>query len=256
MFKQLFAPRADERSLATLPRWLWTALALALAAQIIIHRVTPLTRAPAGFESLGAPPPLAVLHAVSLGDHAALSRLITLYLQSFDFDAGRISRYQDLNYAHLEAWLGLALQLDPRDPAPLLLAAKLYADLPAPPATATAAERAAAQAKPRAMLAFVAREFMRDPNARWPWLAHAATLAKHRLGDLPLARQYARLIRENVTDPTVPSWARDMEIFILEDMSEIEQARVMLGGLVASGRITDPQEVARLAARLRQMERR
>ena len=41
------------------------------------------------------------------------------------------------------------------------------------------------------MLEFVYREFLLDPNRRWPWLAHATVLAKHRLHDLPLALRYA-----------------------------------------------------------------
>jgi hypothetical protein len=105
------------------------------------------------------------------------------------------------------------------------------------------------------MLEFVHEQFLLDPNRRWPWLAHAALLAKHRLHDLPLARRYAAAIDRNVS-AEVPLWARQMEIFILEDMNELEAARIMLGGLLASGKITDPAEAAFLKQRLEALETR
>jgi hypothetical protein len=106
------------------------------------------------------------------------------------------------------------------------------------------------------MLEFVHEQFLLDPNRRWPWLAHAALLAKHRLHDLPLARRYAAAIDRHTTSPDVPLWARQMEIFILEDMNELEAARIMLGGLLASGKITDPAEIAFLKQRLEALGQR
>ena len=47
-----------------------------------------------------------------------------------------------------------------------------------------------------------------------------------------------------------------MEIFILEDMNELEAAKIMLGGLLASGRITDPAEAKFLKERLEALEAR
>jgi hypothetical protein len=102
----------------------------------------------------------------------------------------------------------------------------------------------------------VYREFLRDPNRRWPWLAHAALLAKHRLGDLALARRYAAAIDRHTTDPTVPLWARQMEIFILEDMNELEAAKIMIGGQLLSGKINDPAELRFLKERLDELEQR
>jgi hypothetical protein len=103
---------------------------------------------------------------------------------------------------------------------------------------------------------FVYQAFLRDPNRRWPWLAHAALLAKHRLHDLPLARRYAAAIDRNTTDPSVPLWARQMEIFILEDMNELEAAKIMIGGLLLSGKINDPAELRFLKERLDELEAR
>ena len=126
---------------------------------------------------------------------------------------------------------------------PLFAAARVYAEHPDP-------------ARSRLMLEFIYEQFLLDPNRRWPWLAHAALLAKHRLKDLPLARRYAAAIDRHTTAADVPLWARQMEIFILEDMNELEAARIMLGGLLASGRITDPAELRFLKQRLQELESR
>ena len=81
-------------------------------------------------------------------------------------------------------------------------------------------------------------------------------IAKHRLGDLPLALRYARAIDRQARDPRAPLWAKQMEVFILEDMNELEAARIMLGGLLATGRIRDPVERRFLQQRLEELEQR
>jgi hypothetical protein len=47
-----------------------------------------------------------------------------------------------------------------------------------------------------------------------------------------------------------------MEVFILEDMNELQAAKVMLGGLLATGRIRDVEERRFLQGRLEEIERR
>jgi hypothetical protein len=206
--------------------------AAALAAQIAWHAAS----GPAGAaaEALPPAPGASALRLASFGETQAASRLSMLYLQAFDL--------QTLDYARLTAWLRALLELDPRGQYPLFTAARVYAEVPD-------------AARSRLMLEFVHEQFLLDPNRRWPWLAHAALLAKHRLHDLPLARRYAAAIDRNVS-AEVPLWARQMEIFILEDMNELEAARIMLGGLLASGKITDPAEAAFLKQRLEALETR
>ena len=123
------------------------------------------------------------------------------------------------------------------------LACRLYAEVPV-------------QAKQRSMLEFIYRQFLLDPNRRWPWLAHATAIAKHRLHDLPLALRYAQAIQRDAVGEGVPLWAKQMEIFILEDLNELETARVIVGGYLAGGTITDPAELRFLDERLKQLEAR
>ena len=166
-----------------------------------------------------------------------------LYLQSIDFSAGQAVPYRNLDYRRLVGWLRAILELDPRSEYPLFSAARVYAEVPDP-------ERA------RIALEFIYEAFLNDPNRRWSWLAHAALLAKHRLNDLPLARRYAAAIDRLTTARDVPLWAKQMEIFILEDMNELEAAKIIIGGLLASGTIHDPAELRFLSRRLEELEAR
>ena len=231
----------DERPLAAVPRALWVLLAAALAAQLAWQH-PGLRRAP-GAADLPPPPSVQALRLAAFGEPEALARIAMLYLQSFDLGAGNALPYQKLDYQRLVAWLRNILALDPRSDYPLFSAARIYAETPDP-------------ARSRIVLEFVYQEFFRDPNHRWPWLAHAALVAKHRLGDLPLARRYAAAIDRFTTAPDVPLWAKQMEVFILEDMNELEAARIMLGGLLESGAIRDPAQARFLAQRLKELEGR
>ena len=56
--------------------------------------------------------------------------------------------------------------------------------------------------------------------------------------------------------PDVPLWAKQMEVFILEDMNELDAARIMLGGLLESGAIHDADEERFLRQKLKELERR
>jgi hypothetical protein len=47
-----------------------------------------------------------------------------------------------------------------------------------------------------------------------------------------------------------------MEIFILEDMNELETARLIIGGYIQSGSVKDPAELRFLEERLKQLEAR
>jgi len=217
----------------TAPLWIWALLAASLAAQMTWHAALGPPRITT--ETLPPAPRAPVLRLASFGEAEAASRLTMLYLQAFDL--------RTLDYVRLAGWLRALLALDPRGQYPLFAAARIYAEHPDP-------------ARSRLMLELVYEQFLLDPNRRWPWLAHGALLAKHRLKDLALARRYAAAIDRHTTAAEVPLWARQMEVFILEDMNELEAARILLGGLLASGRITDPAEAALLKQRLEELETR
>jgi len=230
---------ASARPLSATPLWVILLLLAGLAGQIGWQglRGAPQVKT---VDLPPAPSPL-LLRAVSLGESELAARVAMLYLQAYDLRGDNALPYQRLDYARLVGWLRAIVETDPRSGYALFSAARIYSENTDP-------------AKCRAVLEFLHEAFERDPDRRWPWLAHAALVAKHRLGDLPLALRYARAIDRKVRNPHAPLWAKQMEIFILEDMNEIEAAKVMLGGLIASGRILDTSEMRLLHRRLETLE--
>lgn len=219
------------RPVSAVPRWVLVFLGLSIAAQVAweANRDTGEAAAP----ELPPAPGGQALRLASFGEPEALARLAMVHLQS----------YRTPDYGRLVEWLEAILELDPRSQYPLFSAARVYAETADP-------------ARSRRALEFVYRQFLRDPNRRWPALAHAALLAKHRLKDLPLARRYAQALQRHATASDVPPWARQMEIFILEDLNELEAARILIGSLLQSGTLHDPAELRFLKQRLEELEHR
>jgi hypothetical protein len=230
-----------ERSVSQVPRWVLALLAGALLLQLAVGVGRPPARVQAA--DLGVPPSVELLRLASLGEPAALGKLLMLYVQAFDYQAGTRVPYRDLDYDRLEGWLARSLALDPGGQYPLMSASRLYAEVPDP-------------AKQRKMLDFVYRAYLDDPDRRWPWLAHATVIAKHELKDLPLARQYAKALQTHTKTSGAPLWVRQMEPFILEDMDELEAAKVLIGGLIASGQVKDERDLRLLERRLKLLEER
>jgi hypothetical protein len=218
---------------SAVPRSATAILALALVAQISWQASEPQPSARAA--TLGKPADVSWLCVVSDGEPIGLAQMLVLYLQAFDNQPGVSMPFRALNYGAVEEWLSTVIELDPTTQYPLMLAAQVYAQVPD-------------EQRQRRMLDFVHREFLRDPERRWRWLAHAAIIAKHRLKDMPLALEYAGDIARHAKGAL--GWARQMRIFILEDMGEVEAAAVLLGGLLATGEVTDSAELHFLTERL------
>lgn len=230
-----------ERPVGQVPRWILGLLAGAVLLQLAVGASRPRPQAAAA--DLGVPPSVGMLRLASLGEPAALGKLIMLYVQAFDYQAGARVPYRNLDYDRLEGWLTRSLALDPLGQYPLMSASRLYAEVPDP-------------TKQRKMLDLVYRAYLEDPNRRWPWLAHATVIAKHELKDLPLARRYAVALQKHTTTPDAPVWVKQMEPFILEDMNELEAAKVLIGGLIASGQVKDERDLRLLERRLKLLEER
>ena len=227
-----------ERPVSDVPRPVLALLVLALAAQIAWHALAPAPRLQAA--ALAPPPSLAVLRLAAMGEPIALSKLLMLHVQAADSQTGAHGLYDGIDYARLEQWLTRISDLDPRAEYPLIAASHLYAEV-------------RDDAKRRRMLDFVYQRFLLEPNLRWRALAHVTMVAKYQLHDLPLAQRYASAIRRLASGPQVPGWARQMEVFVLEDMNELESAKILLGGMIASGQVSDPQERRFLQERLQQL---
>ncbi|MBL8381993.1 MAG: hypothetical protein JNM90_02885 [Burkholderiales bacterium] len=210
-------------------------LAGALTLHVLLHRAHPFV-SPAAAD-LGPPPSAGLVQAASLGDPLAAAKLLNLVLQAHDNQPGLSVPFASLDYAMVTRWLGRILDLDPAGAYPLLAASRLYGEIPD-------------AARVRVMLEFVHDRFTENPSVRWPYLAHAAHVARHRLSDPLLARRYAATLRRHAAGTTMPAWVRQMEVLLLADMDEAAAARVLLGALLDSGQVNDPAEYRFLLSRI------
>ena len=233
--------RSGERPLGAVPRWIIMLLATCLVAQVGMK--ASIGSAAPQAEDLPTPPHPLALRIASFGEPATLARLVMVYLQSFDFHGGNSLPYRKLDYNRLVGWLRAIQSLDPLSEYPLFAASRIYAEV-------------ADTDRQRIMLEYIYQAYVADPNRHWPAMTHAAMLAKHRLKDLPLALKYAKAVDQLTTSKEVPLWAKQMEVFILEDMNELEAARIMLGGLLAAGQVKDDLERKYLESRLEKMSER
>jgi hypothetical protein len=226
------------RAVTRVPRYVRYGLWICLMLQIIWQNIQHIHSSTA--QTLPSPPPVQLLKLMSFGDYLFSAKMLTFWVQSFDTQAGKVLSYPELDYQVLSAWLARILTLDSFSQYPLMMASYVYANVPD-------------QHKKRQILEFIYQQFLLDPEHRWAWLAHATIVAKHRLHDLPLALKYARALNTH-PHPDMPFHIREMQAFILEEMGELEQARVLIGGLLVNGKITDPHEIRFLNERLKSLE--
>lgn len=235
----IFRSGGRERPLKYVPGLVYLLLPLLVISQVVINDRLPARQAVAQSLPRAAHPDM--LDLAAFGDHTALSKYLMLWLQAFDNQPGVSIPFGQLDYDRLRDWLQVILGLDPHAHYPLLSASRIYTEVPDPE-------------KKRIMLDFVEEQFMRQPRQRWPWMAHAVYVAKHQLQDLDLALKLARKIREHVPSGEAPAWARQMEIYVLEDMDQIESAMVLIGGLLESGQIRDENELHYLKYKLEKLK--
>jgi hypothetical protein len=223
--------RATTAAAVTLLAALCLHIALRLAAdgaqQTVAHH---LPRAPA----------LEALRLASLGEPEATSKTLMLHLQAYDDQPGAPLPWREMDYNKLQTWLARALDLDPRSQYPLMAATEIYSAVND-------------QLRIGQMLDFVHRRFAEDPNRRWPWLAHAALIAQHRLHDPQRAQQYAAELGARA--PQAPPWARQLDVLLTQE-NELQATRQLAGAMLATGQIRSERELRELERILQATESR
>jgi len=228
-----------ERPVGDVPVSVTIFLFLALALQLLWHSM----QEPVVAKAEDLPVPLSTRTYVmsSLGEPIVAAKFLNLWLQAFDNQPGASISFHQLNYPRLTQWLDTILELDPRGHYPMLVAARVYGSISDPE-------------KQRIMTEYIFYKFNEDPNKYWRWLAHAVITAKHELKDYDLALKYAHALAEKATGKNVPYWAKDMKIIVLEDMGEVEAAKILVGALIDSKEITDPYELKFLMQKISVLE--
>lgn len=179
--------------------------------------------------SLPDAPSVPAMQFIAASDAAFVHRVLIFWLQQFDVQAGQYVSYRDLNYDHLTHWLGAVNQLQPSSQYAMLLATRVYS-------------RVADDKRRRIMLEHIYRQYIKDPIKNWRWLAEATITAQHKLKDHALALKYATALAENKSTK-IPYWAKDIRLTILEQLGETEQVKLLIGGLIATKTVTDPNEI-------------
>ena len=231
--------RREERPIRDVPVQIIIILTIAFLCQLYLSSSRSL--ASISIKALPEPPSQIESQLIGLGDSIATSKIFMLWLQAFDNQPGVSVPFKNLDYYRVINWLERILALDPKGQYPLLAAGRIYGVVDD-------------EEKKRQMLAFISEQFSKDPNRRWPSMVHAIYVAKHRLKDYPLALKFAHAVARQVTANDIPPWVKQMEIYVLEDMGEIESAKILIGGLLESGAITDAHEIQFLLGRLEKLE--
>lgn len=228
-----------DRPLRDVPKSVKILLLMALVLQLLWHSLQEPVVAKA--EDLAAPLSTRTYVMSSFGEPIAAAKFLNLWLQAFDNQPGASISFHQLNYPRLTQWLDTILELDPRGHYPMLVAARVYGSVKDPE-------------KQRIMTDYVFYKFNEDPNKYWRWLAHVVITAKHELKDYDLALKYANALAEKATGKNVPYWAKDMKIIVLEDMGQLEAAKILVGALIDSKEITDPYELNFLTQKIAVLE--
>ena len=231
--------RREERPIRDVPVQIIIILTIAFLCQLYLSSSRSL--ASINIKTLPEPPSQIESQLIGLGDPIATSKIFMLWLQAFDNQPGVSVPFKNLDYRRVIDWLERILALDPKGQYPLLAAGRIYGVV-------------SDDEKKRQMLEFISEQFSKDPNRRWPSMVHAIYVAKHRLKDYPLALKFAHAVARQVTANDIPPWVKQMEIYVLEDMGEIESAKILIGGLLESGAVTDAHEIQFLLGRLEKLE--
>lgn len=238
MFKNFLE---KDRPVRDVPTLVIVFLLVALATQLIWHSQQAIVAAKA--EDLSHPMTTRAYVMISMGEPITMSKILNLWLQAFDNQPGLSISFHQLDYVRLTEWLDTILDLDPKGHYPMLVAARVYGSVTDPE-------------RQRIMMDYIFFKFNENPNKHWPWLAHAVITAKYGLKDMKLALKYASALAEKTTADHVPYWARDMHFIVLEDMGEVEAAKILVGALIDSGEITDPYELNFLAEKISVLEKK
>jgi len=228
-----------DRPVSDVPRSVKILLLSALFLQLMWHSFQEPIVAKA--DDLPAPLSTRTYVLSSLGEPIAASKFLNLWLQAFDNQPGASISFHQLNYPRLTQWLDTSLELDDRGHYPMLVAARVYGSIKDPD-------------KQRIMTDYVFYKFNENPQKYWRWLAHVVITAKHELKDFDLALKYANALADETAGLDVPYWAKDMKIIVLEDMGQVEAAKILVGALIESKEITDPYELNFLVQKIAVLE--
>lgn len=228
--------RSGERKLSQAPLFVIIGLLAFLVIQISYHQLVK-SATVASYQKLNAPGDVRYYRALSLGSDKLLSYMMMLAVQMHDNQKGQHLSYRNLDYGNLSKWLLMLYRLNPHSDYPAFMATRVYSQI-------------TDKQKTRQMIRVVETIFESNPEKYWRRMTEACLLAKHKLKDLQLALELAKKVADISADITLPHWARDMKLVLLDELNQLESAQLLISSMLQSGEIQDPDEVRFLRSRL------
>jgi hypothetical protein len=187
------------------------------------------------------PPTRSQLQAFAFGDDQFLYRSLGLELQNFGDTGGRFTPMGDYDYVKLKLWFERLDELDPKADYVAAIASDYYGI-------------SRNQNDIRQIVDFLLAHARRDPATKWRWMARAAYLARHKLGDKRYALEIARELAA-LPDPSLPVWVRAMPAYVLAEIGEREAASDLLNAILASDPRITPEEARGMRRHIRSWSR-
>ena len=228
--------KRSERPLGQLPRPIVIGFLLLFGLQVLVHQLA-LHQKAVNYRPLASPFAATIYQGLSMGSEQLLSYLLAIRLQLHDNQAGKHIRYSQLDYERLVNWLDHIYQLNTQSEYTMLLASRVYS-------------QTRDRDRLRIILEYIDRTFMQNPQLHWRRLAEASVIAKHQLGDLPLALRMADKLSGQPASVEMPRWARDIQFILLGDMNEFETAITIIVALLQTEAVNDPDEARFLKEKL------
>jgi len=215
------------KPLNNLPNGLLLSLPLLLIGLVLLQKTAP--NQAVKIENLSEPPNIILLKNLSLNEPALTSRLLSIWLQDFDYQKGKSLNYDQLDYKKLTEWLNSIQELDQNNRYPLLSASHIYSTVKDPE-------------KLRHIITFVEQQFKLNPEKNWPWMVKMVLLAQHKLHNNELALRLSQKLMRLTQGKKVPSWVRQMSLSVLIADEQKNAAATLIAALLQGGEIKDPAE--------------
>lgn len=170
-------------------------------------------------EIVPAVPTATQAKVAALGDTPFYFRYLALVLQNAGDSWGRFMALKSYDYSLLQKWFYLLDELDPKSHFVPSIAAYYYSNTQTPEDNIY-------------IVNYLSDHYDKDPKGKWWWLGQAVHIANHKLKNKDLALKLAYKLSKTPTK--VPSWARQMPAFILEQKEEFEEAYLFMKELKES----------------------
>lgn len=175
-------------------------------------------------------PSASSLRMSSLGDPEIAYRLVGYFLQNTGNTGGNFEGLKYYDYAALEKWLSLTVDLDDKSNFVPFLAAYYFGALDDMPE------------KTKHLVNYLEMVGQADHPQQWRWLAQAVYQARYKMNDMPLALKLANKLA-NLNQDVAP-WGRQMPAFVQLEMGNKEAAyEIMRQMLISDGEKLHPNEV-------------